>query len=103
MPSERRGVRRCSRQDRTCALILVSASLLAAGRNEVNIFPFLPSAGAARRGSPAGGGECISQRLRAHHAATAAGWWRAAAGNATAISSYSVLIPTVVTQRGRLA
>ena len=35
-------VRRYKRQRRTSALILARASLLTAGRNEVNFFPFLP-------------------------------------------------------------
>ena len=43
-------VRRCSRQDRTSALIFFRASLLTAGRNEVNFFPFL-SAGPRGRGT----------------------------------------------------
>ena len=45
-------VRRCSRHDRTSALILFRASLLTAGRNEVNFFPFLPRAARARKVNP---------------------------------------------------
>jgi len=35
-------VRRCSRHDRTVALIFFRASLLTAGKNEVKILPFFP-------------------------------------------------------------
>jgi hypothetical protein len=42
-------VRRCSRQDRTCALALCKASLLIAGRNDVKLRPFLPRALRARK------------------------------------------------------
>ncbi len=45
-------VRRCSRQRRTSALIVVGASLLTAGRNEVNFLPFLPRAARARKVNP---------------------------------------------------
>jgi hypothetical protein len=46
-------VRRCSRQRaRTYALIVAWASLLTAGRNEVNFFPFLPRAARARKVNP---------------------------------------------------
>ena len=45
-------VRRCSRQRRTSALILSKASLLTAGRNEVNFFPFLARAARARKVNP---------------------------------------------------
>jgi len=43
-------VRRCSRQRaRICALIVARVSVLTAGRNEVDFFPFLPRAARARR------------------------------------------------------
>jgi hypothetical protein len=47
-----RPVRRCSRQDRTVALILFRESLLTAGRNEVKIFPFFPRARRPRNSNP---------------------------------------------------
>jgi hypothetical protein len=55
---------RCSRQDRTSALIFFRASLLIAGRNEVNCFPSFRRACRGRNVNPRNVNDVCSCELR---------------------------------------